>query len=114
MATAACAAVAGPVSGPHGFLSAILGGLVSFLACLAYGVAATSGQVTTGRPEDVGGALIGALKAWAIKIVLMILLGGLVLATYRNVVGVAFVGTFVLTAVLFSAAALVRDEGRSG
>jgi ATP synthase protein I len=112
IATAVCAAVAGAVAGPNGALSAVLGGLVSFVAGLAYGIVATSGEVTTGRLEDVGSALLGALKAEGIKIVLIVLLLWIVLTTYKSVVVLAFFGTFALTTVLFSGAALVRDGDR--
>jgi ATP synthase protein I len=112
MATAACAALGAVLAGPHGALSAVLGGLVSFVAGLAFGVVAGSSQVDTGRLEDLGGALLGALKAWAIKIVLIILLSGLVWTAYKSIVVWSFFGTFALTTVLFSGAALVRDEGR--
>lgn len=106
LATAVLAAVAGYVSGPHGALSAALGGLVSFTAGLAF-----AGVASLGRADSAGTAVIGALRAEAIKIVLIVLLLWLVMANYKSVVVIAFFGTFIVATVLFSAAALVREDG---
>ena len=106
LATAVLAAVAGYVSGLHGALSAALGGLVSFTAGLAF-----AGVASLGRAESAGTAVIGALRAEAVKIVLIVLLLWLVMSTYRSVVVIAFFGTFIVATVLFSAAALVREDG---
>ena len=96
-----------PVSSPaaHGALSAALGGLVSFAAGLGF-----AGVASLSRSDSAGSAVIGALRAEAIKIVLIVLLLWLVMATYKNVVVIAFFGTFIVATVLFSAAALVRED----
>jgi ATP synthase protein I len=105
LATAALAAVGGYVAGAHGALSAALGGLVSIAAGVAF-----AGMASMSRADSAGSVLIGALRAEAVKIVLIVLLLWLVMAVYRDVVAVAFFGTFIVATVLFSAAALVREE----
>jgi ATP synthase protein I len=82
-----------------------LGGLVSLIAGLGFaGVAAASPAGTAGQ------ALRGALRAEAMKIILIVLLLWVVLSFYKNVVTVAFIGTFIVTSVLFSLAAFISDE----
>ncbi len=50
-----------------------------------------------------------ALRAEAAKIVAVVLLLWLVLATYKEVVAPGFLGAFAVTVVIFSAAIAVRD-----
>lgn len=109
LATAALAVAAGWLAGTHGALSAALGGLVSFAAGLGF-----AGVVTLSRVDTAGSVVFSALRAEAIKIILIVLLLWLVMATYENVVVLAFFGTFFVATVLFSAAALVRDNGTQG
>lgn len=102
--TAAIAAVAALIAGPHGAMSAVAGGSVSFIAGLA------SALVVSGRAErSAGGILVGALKAEAVKIGLALLLLGLVLANYEEAVVGAFLVAFVATMLVFSMAFFVRD-----
>jgi len=63
-----------------------------------------------GRPDSAGSVVIAALRAEAIKIVLIVVLLWLVMANYKNIVVIAFFGTFIAATVLFSAAALVRED----
>lgn len=105
LATVTLAAVAGYVAGAHGALSAALGGLVSIAAGVAF-----AGMASMSRTDTAGSVLIGALRAEAVKIILIVLLLWLVMAVYRDVVAVAFFGTFIAAAMLFAAAALVREE----
>jgi ATP synthase protein I len=105
MATAVLAAIAGYVAGPHGAISAALGGLVSLAAGLAF-----AGAASMSRSDSAGSVVVGALRAEAIKIILIVLLLWLVMATYESVVVIAFFGTFIVATVIFSAAALVREE----
>jgi ATP synthase protein I len=106
LATAALAALAAYLAGPHGALSAALGGLVSFAAGVGFAVVASRG-----RADDAGSVVVGALRAEGVKIALIVLLLWLVMATYKSVVVLAFFGTFIVATVLFSAAALVREHG---
>jgi ATP synthase protein I len=104
MATAALMLVAGSLTGAHGVLSAALGGAVSIFSGLASAVVAT-----LGKADSAGGVLLFALGAEAVKIGLIVILLWLVLATYRDVVVLAFIGTFTATVLIFAMAFFVRD-----
>jgi ATP synthase protein I len=103
-ATAALALAGGIVAGADGALSAALGGAVSVVAG---GISAV--VASRGRARSAGEVLIGALMAEGIKIGLIVLLLWLVLATYTDAVVPAFIGTFVITALIFAMAFFVRD-----
>ena len=104
-AAVAVAAVAALVEGTNGTVSAIAGGLVSVVAALGSAVvAARSG----GR--SAGGILVGALRAEGFKLALIVVLLWLVLATYHEIVPVAFFGSFIATVMIFSMAFFVRDN----
>jgi ATP synthase protein I len=104
VATAALALIAGAWAGGHGALSAALGGAVSILSGLASAVVAS-----LGRAQSAEGVVFAALKAEAVKIGLIVVLLWLVLATYREVAVLVFLGTFAVTVVIFSMAFFVRE-----
>ena len=104
LATASMSAVAAAAMGAEAALSAALGGGVSIGSGLAAAVVASRQGGGT-----AGGVLAVALTAEAVKIGLIVLLLWLVLATYREVVAGVFVGSFVVTALIFSMAFFVRD-----
>jgi ATP synthase protein I len=104
LATAALTLAVGAWAGADGALSAALGGAVSIFSGLASAVA-----VSLGKAQSAGGVLLAALGAEAVKIGLIVILLWLVLATYRDVVVAAFVGTFAVTAVIFAMAFFVRE-----
>jgi ATP synthase protein I len=103
-ATAALALAGGILAGADGALSAALGGAVSICAGGASAVAAT-----IGRARSAGEVLIRALLAEGVKIGLIVILLWLVLTTYEGVVVAAFIGSFVMTALIFAMAFFVRD-----
>jgi ATP synthase protein I len=108
IATAALALLAGLLAGGHGALSAALGGAVSLCAGWASGMVAAKG--TKGKTQSAGGILVGALRAEGVKIGLIAALLGVVLATYQDVVVIAFLGTFMVTVIIFSMAFFVREN----
>lgn len=97
--------VAALLAGVHGALSAALGGAVSVAAGGISAVVATRG----GR-GSAGGILIAALTAEGVKIGLIVVLLWAVLASYEDVVAAAFVGSFMVTAMIFSMAFFVREN----
>jgi ATP synthase protein I len=104
-ATAVLALGAGFASGWHGAASAVLGGAVSM------GAGALSAWVAgMRRAPTAGGILAGALAAEGVKIGAIAILLWLVLALYRDVVVIAFLASFVVTALIFSMAFFVRDR----
>lgn len=108
--TALLALLAGVLAGVHGALSAALGGVVSMSA--GWASAQVAARVRKG--ESAGGVLVTALKAEAVKLGLIVLLLGVVLAVYAEVVVTAFIGVFVATMVIFSMALFVRDTKQPG
>lgn len=104
-ATAVLTLIGFLLAGVNGAFSAVLGGMVSMLS----GVAAT--LIATRRTADsTGEMLYNAARAEGVRVVLIVILLWLVMATYRDVVHVAFIGSFVVTLLLFSAAFFVREE----
>jgi ATP synthase protein I len=104
LATAALTLAAGIWAGAHGALSASLGGSVSLFAGWASAVVAS-----LGKGDSAGGILVSALTAEGVKIGLIVILLWLVLAIYRDIVMPVFLGSFVLTVVIFAMAFFVRD-----
>jgi ATP synthase protein I len=105
LATVALAAVAGAVAGVHGALSASAGGLVSILSGLAAAILASRGG-----EKSAGGVVIGALRAEGVRVVLIVILLWLVMTTYRDVVVIAFFGSFLVTVIIFAMAFFVRES----
>jgi ATP synthase protein I len=104
-ATAVLTLVGFLLAGVNGAFSAVLGGMVSMLS----GIAAT--LIATRRTADsAGGMLYNAARAEGVRVFLIVVLLWLVMATYRDVVHVAFIGSFVVTLLLFSAAFFVRED----
>jgi ATP synthase protein I len=105
LVTAAISIAAALVAGEHGAISALAGGMVSFIAGLV------SAVVASGRgAKSAGGILVVALKAEAVKIGLALILLGLVLANYERAVTGALLLAFVATMLVFSMALFVRNE----
>jgi ATP synthase protein I len=102
--TAVLTLLAGVLAGAHGAVSAALGGAISV------GAGWASAQVASrGKADSAGGVLVTAFKAEGIKIGLIAILLWLVLATYAEVVVLAFLGSFMATIVIFSMAFFVRE-----
>ena len=66
-------------------------------------------MASRGTTKSAGGVLTRALRAEAVKIGLALLLLWLVLANYGEAVVGAFLGTFVVTMLIFAMAFFVRD-----
>jgi ATP synthase protein I len=95
---------AGMLGGMHAAISAAAGASISILAGLASAWLAVSGS-----RNSIGGVLLGALRAEAVKLGLAALLLWLVLANYDDVVVGVFLGSFVLTMLIFAMAFFVRE-----
>lgn len=99
------ALVIGGLGGVHWGISAMLGGIVSLLGGATYGLMLS--RVGRGSAEN---ALLGMMRAESAKIVVIILLLWLVFAGYENVFGAGFIGTFIITTLIFSLAVFIRDK----
>ena len=106
--TMAMVLVLGFASGIHGAASALLGGVVSIISAAAF-----SAIISRYKGISAGGALITALKAEAVKVVVMVILLWLVLTLYKDVVAVGFIGTFALTVLIFGMALFVTDDAKA-
>lgn len=104
LATAVLVLLAGLWAGADGALSAVLGGAISIVSGLAAAVVAS-----LGKADSAGGVLISALGAEAVKVGLIVILLWLVFAAYRDVVVLAFLGTFTATVLIFAMAFFVRE-----
>ena len=102
--TSLLAVFAGWLSGTHGAVSAALGGLVSIAAGLAFALIMQSSSM-----QSATGTVVSALRAEAVKIGLAVILLWLVLAVYKDVVLIVFIGSFILSLLVFSMAFFVRD-----
>lgn len=106
LATGVLAVLGAVLAGAHGAFSATLGGLVSVCAGLA------SAMVATRKADSAGGVLVVALKAEAVKLGVIAVLLGVVLASYAEVVMTVFLGSFLATVLIFSMAFFVREHER--
>ena len=105
LCTAAASLLSAWLAGVHGAISAALGGAIGIIAGLAFvALAARS------KAKSAGEALYAALRAEAVKLALMIVLLWIVLATYRNVVAIGLIGTFIATVLIFTMAVWVREK----
>lgn len=103
-ATAASALIAGIWEGYHGAASALLGGFVNLTAGAAFGWIAKRA-----KPGSAGETLRVLLRAEAAKIALIVAQLWLILASYKQIVLLAFFATFMVTVILFSMAFFVRE-----
>jgi ATP synthase protein I len=105
LVTIAMSALGGYLAGVHGAISAALGGLIAVAAAVVYLV-----MLSMHRDASAGGVLLAALRAEAAKVLLIIVLLWLVLATYRDANVVGFIGAFAVSVIIFAMAVFVRDE----
>lgn len=106
LATIIIAFVAAWFANMHGAISALLGGLISIIAGLAFALLTAGNKV-----RSAGEVLLVALKAEAAKLFLAIVLLWLVLTLYHEVVIVGLIGSFVVSILIFSMA-LFAGENR--
>lgn len=102
--TVLLAVIAGLLAGIHGAASAALGGSVGVVAGLAFAMVMQSSSM-----QSADGTIVTALRAEATKIGLAVILLWLVLALYKDVVLIVFIGSFIVSILVFSMAFFVRD-----
>ena len=105
MATLLIAVIIGGMGGMHWGFSALLGGLVSLLGGATYG--AMLSRVGKGSAEN---ALVGMMRAESAKIMVIVLSLWLVFSGYAEVFGAGFIGTFIVTTLIFSLAIFIRQK----
>jgi len=108
LATMIVTSIAAWIAGPHGAISALLGGLISITAGLVFVFLAA--RSTGEKGKSAGEVVFAALKAEAAKLFLAGLLLWLALELYKEVVVVALLGSFVLAILIFSLALFAGDK----
>ena len=103
--TISIAVIIGSIGGAHWGVSALLGGFVSLLGGVTYGLLLS--RVGKGSAEN---ALVSMMRAELAKIVVIVLLLWLILAGYDEVFGAGFIGTFIVTTLIFSLAIFIRNK----
>ena len=93
--------------GFHGAVSAALGGAINIVAGATYGW-----RVTRVEARTAGEAVMTLLRAWAIKVLLVVVGLSLVLKFYKGIVPAAFILAFVVTVAVFAAAIAVGDANK--
>ena len=104
IASVIVAVPAGWLAGWHGFVSALLGGLVNVTAGIVFAM-----LVSIGGPVTATGTLRTMLRAEAAKIIVIVLQLWVLIGMYRQMVYAAFFAAFVVT-VLVSPAAALRER----
>ncbi|QOJ24602.1 MAG: ATP synthase subunit I [Gammaproteobacteria bacterium] len=91
--------------GTQGAISAMLGGMISVISSAAYAI-----MVSRHKGYTAGETIRTALRAESVKIILTVSLLWAVFKFYENVNALAFIGTFILTVLVYSLALLVADD----
>jgi len=95
---------AGLGAGLHGVMSAILGGVINQIADLAYALLISGGGIRT-----AGNTLRTLFRAEGVRVLLIVVLLGGVLTSYKDVVHPAFFLSFVVSVLVFRMAILVKE-----
>lgn len=103
-ATLGVALVAGVWVGVDGAISAVLGGLITVIAGIAFAIV-----VSIKNSPSAEATLVTMFLAEGAKIAAIILLLWVVITAYKNLVGVAFFTAFVITVLLNRVAFWVRS-----
>lgn len=106
-ATAVSAVVSALIVGQAGAISAVLGGAVAVAGSLVYLLLIPRRTMAT--PWDSLGMV---LRAEGAKIGVMVILLWLVMAFFKPIAVVSFIGTFTLAVILFSMAIFVRNPAQ--
>ena len=95
--------------GIHGALSVLLGGAVGMAGSLTFALLARPRKGSIPTPVMAWDKLGQILKAEGAKVLVMVVALWLVLATYKDVVMLGFIGTFILSVIIFSMAIFLRN-----
>jgi len=106
-ATIVMALVGGLLAGRHGAVSVLLGGLVVSAAAGASMLVASLGARASASP---GSALLAVLRAEAVKVAIIVLLLWLVLTSYKDVVMLGFIGSFVVSVGILGLAIVASES----
>lgn len=99
-------------TGVHGAISAMLGGAVAIAGGIVFAYLARPPKTHPQHPVMVWDGLGRILKAEGAKVLVIVILLWLVLATYKDVVMVGFIGTFIVAVIVFSMAIFLRNPAQ--
>lgn len=88
----------------HGALSALLGGSVSVVSTAAFVMI-----ISISKGYTAGDTVRIALRAEAVKIIIIVSLLWMVFKFYENVNAIAFIGAFIFNVLIYSMVLLVAD-----
>ncbi|MCX7169762.1 MAG: ATP synthase subunit I [Proteobacteria bacterium] len=97
------------LAGAHGALSVLLGGAVGMLGSLTFALLARPRKAAVPTSVMAWDKLGQILKAEGAKVVVMVVSLWLILATYKEVVMIGFIGAFILSVIIFSMAVFLRN-----
>ncbi|MDP1557513.1 MAG: ATP synthase subunit I [Nitrosomonas sp.] len=96
------------LAGFHGAISALLGGLVNVMSSAAFAVV-----VSKHKGFTASCVLRTALRAEAIKIIIIVLFLWLILAKYKEVDMLIFIGTFTVAVMINGMALLISEDAKT-
>lgn len=91
----------------HGAVSGFLGGMVSVISSTVYALI-----VSRHKGYTAGEAMRTALRAEAVKIIVIIVSLWTVFAAYKEINPTAFIGVFIMTVIIFSMALFVPNDSK--
>lgn len=100
------------LAGVHGAISALLGGGVAIAGGAVFVYLALQQKTRSQHPGMAWDGLGRVLKAEGAKVLVIVILLWLVLATYKEVVLVGFIATFIAAVIIFSMAIFLRDPAQ--
>ncbi len=110
MATATLAIVAMLAGGNRSVIAALLGGAITILSSMAAGVLLEYPRKLRSKAAgSPAGALMGALKAEAVRVGLIVVLLWLVFTTYKDLNALVFIGTVSVNIVISALGITVRN-----
>jgi len=112
VATALLAVIGAWLAGGHGALSALLGGAVAIAGGMVFAFLARPPKALSRESEMAWDGLAQILKAEGAKVLVIVVLLGLVLAMYKEVVLVGFIGSFIVAVIIFSMAIFLRNPAQ--
>ncbi|MBI5923294.1 MAG: ATP synthase subunit I [Betaproteobacteria bacterium] len=95
--------------GAHSALSVLLGGAVGMLGSLTFALLARPRKTLIQDSAMAWDKLSQVLKAEGAKVLVMVISLWLVLISYKEVVLIGFIGTFILSVIIFSMAVFLRN-----
>jgi ATP synthase protein I len=108
-ATVFLAFISAWLAGVHGTLSVMLGGAVGMLGSLTFALLARPRKALVQDSTMAWDKLGQVLKAEGAKVLVMVVSLWLILMTYKEVVLIGFIGTFILSVIIFSMAIFLRN-----